>query len=58
MTVHAACGLALTLVLGTAPPPTIVRLNTSDPANMVEARAALDADGVRLSGEVKLTLTV
>jgi hypothetical protein len=58
MTPQAACGFALTLLLGAAPPPAVVRLNTSDPANMIEARAALDADAIRLSGEVKLTLSV
>lgn len=58
MTGHAACGFALTLVLAAPPPPTVVRLNTSDPANMIEAQAALDADAIRLSGEVQLTLTV
>lgn len=46
------------LVLGAAPPPAVVRLNTSDPANLIEARAQLDAGETRLSGEVKLTVTV
>lgn len=54
----AACGVALALLIGAAPPPTIVRLNTSDPANTIEARAELDSAAIRLSGEVKLTLTV
>ena len=58
MTVHAACGIALAFMVSAPPPPAVVRLNTSDPANMVEARAQFDADTIRLSGEVKLTLTV
>jgi hypothetical protein len=59
MIVRAACGLATVFLLGAvAPPPAIVRINTSDPANLVEARAQLDAGEIRLSGEVKLLLTV
>jgi hypothetical protein len=58
MTPSATGGLALTLVLAAAPPPAVVRLNTGDPANMIEARAALDAGAIRLSGEVTLTLSV
>lgn len=54
----AACGVALLLLFGAPPPPTVVRLNTSDPANTIEARAELDSSAVRLSGEVRLTLTV
>src|SRR5436309_2779089 len=50
--------LAAVLLLGAAPPPAFVRLNTSDPANLIEARAQLDAGETRLSGEVQLTITV
>jgi hypothetical protein len=53
-----ACGFAVLLLLGAAPPPLIVRLNTTDPANLIEARAQLDTDSIRLSGEARLTLTV
>ena len=49
---------AVVLLVGAAPPPAVVRLNTGDPANLIEARAQLDAGDIRLSGEVKLTLTV
>src|SRR5262245_28276882 len=58
MTGRVALDLVVFLLLGAAPPPAVVRLNTSDPANIVEARAQLDADAIRLSDEVKLTLTV
>ena len=37
MIVRAACGLATVFLLGAvAPPPVVVRVNTSDPANLVE----------------------
>jgi len=58
MTRRVACGLAVALLVGAAPPPAVVRLNTGDPANLIEARAQLDAGEIRLSGELKLTLTV
>jgi hypothetical protein len=58
MTRRIACGLAVVLLVGAAPPPAVVRLNTGDPANLIEARAELDAGATRLSGEVKLSLTV
>jgi hypothetical protein len=58
MTRRLACGLGVVLLVGAAPPPTVVRLNTGDPANLIEARAQLDVGEIRLSGEVKLTLTV
>jgi hypothetical protein len=52
--------IAVLLILGATapPPPAIVRLNTNDPANLIEARAAVDAGEIRLSGEVKLALSV
>src|SRR5690242_12628043 len=51
---------AVLVVLGASapPPPAVVRLNTNDPANLIEARAAVDAGEIRLSGEVKLSLSV
>jgi hypothetical protein len=56
---RAACGLALAILsLGAAPPPLVEVRNAGDPAQRVEARAELDAGDIRLSGEVKLTLTV
>ena len=54
-----ACGFALALLsLGAAPAPLVEVRNAGDPARRVEARAELDAGEIRLSGEVKLTLTV
>jgi len=60
MTVRAACGFAAIFLLGASapPPPAVVRLNTNDPANLIEARAQVDAGEIRLSGEVKLSLSV
>jgi hypothetical protein len=56
---RAACGFALTLVsLAAAPPPLVEVRNAGDPARRVEARAELDMGDIRLSGEVRLTLTV
>jgi hypothetical protein len=56
---QAACGLALTLIsIAAAPPPLIEVRNANDPAKRIEARATLDAGEIRLSDEVKLTLTV
>ncbi|HJZ92042.1 MAG TPA: hypothetical protein VKE40_14300 [Gemmataceae bacterium] len=56
---RAACGLALALAsLAAAPAPLVVSRNTGDPAKKLVARAELDADEVRLSGELTLTLTV
>lgn len=49
----AACGIALaTISLAAAPPPLI------DKRGDIEARATLDAGEIRLSGEVKLRITV
>ena len=58
MSRRVASALFVGLLVGAAPPPAVVRLNTGDPANLIEARAQLDAGDIRLSGEVKLTLTV
>jgi hypothetical protein len=56
---RAACGLALALVsLAAAPAPLVVSRNTGDPGKKLIARAELDADEVRLSGELTLNLTV
>jgi hypothetical protein len=56
---RAAGGLALALLsLGAAPAPLVEVRNANDPAKRVEARAELNAGEIRLSGEVKLTLTV
>jgi hypothetical protein len=54
-----ACGFALALLGVAAAPPALVEIrNAGDPAKRVEARAELDPGEIRLSGEVKLTLTV
>jgi hypothetical protein len=60
MTARAACSFAAIFLMGASapPPPAVVRLNTNDPANLIEARARVDAGEIRLSGEVKLSLTV
>lgn len=60
MTPRAASAFAAMFLLGASapPPPAVVRLNTNDPANLIEARAQVDADEIRLSGEVKLSLSV
>jgi hypothetical protein len=56
---RAACGVALALASVAATPPPLVEVrNSADPARRVEARAQLDAAEIRLSGEVRLTLTV
>jgi hypothetical protein len=56
---RAACGLTLALLsLAAAPAPLVEVRNAGDPAKRVKARAELDAGDIRLSGEVKLTLTV
>ncbi|HKB00676.1 MAG TPA: hypothetical protein VKD90_00590 [Gemmataceae bacterium] len=56
---RAACGVALALLsLGAAPAPLVEVRNAGDPARRVEARAELDTGDIRLSGEVRLTLTV
>ncbi|MBO0698325.1 MAG: hypothetical protein J2P46_08030 [Zavarzinella sp.] len=52
-----ACGFAI-LILGAVPSPLIEVRNAGDPGKRVEARAELAAGEIRLSGEVKLTLTV
>lgn len=44
--------------IAAAPPPVVEVRNAGDPANRIEARAQLDAAAIRLSGEVKLTLSV
>jgi hypothetical protein len=49
---NTACGVALMLSLAAAPPPLM------DKRGDVEARASLDAAEIRLSGEVRLTITV
>jgi hypothetical protein len=48
----ATCGFALMMTIAAAPPPLI------DKRGDVEARASLDVSETRLSGEVKLTVTV
>jgi hypothetical protein len=60
MTARAACGFAAIFLMGASapPPPAVVRLNTNDPANLIEARAQVDAGEIRLSGEEKLSLSV
>ena len=58
MSRRVACALAVVFLVGAAPPPAVVRLNTGDPATLIEARAQLDTAEIRLSGEVKLTFTV
>jgi len=59
MTLRAVSAFGVVFLLGAvAPPPAVVRVNTGDPANLVEARAQVDAGEIRLSGEVRLTLTV
>jgi len=60
MTARVACGFTAIFLMGASapPPPAVVRLNTNDPANLIEARAQVDAGEIRLSGEVKLSLTV
>jgi hypothetical protein len=60
MTARAACGFAAIFLMGASapPPPAVVRLNTNDPPNLIEARAQVDAGEIRLSGEVKLSLSV
>jgi hypothetical protein len=50
-------GIAL-ISIAAAPPPVVEVRNAGDPANRVEVRAQLDATSIRLSGEVKLALTV
>jgi len=50
-------GLAL-LSIGAAPAPLVEVRNAADPARRIDARATIDAGEVRLSGEVKLTVTV
>jgi hypothetical protein len=57
MTRAAACGFAI-LSLAAAPAPIVEVRNSADPARRIEARAALDTDEIRLSGEARLTLTV
>jgi hypothetical protein len=59
MTTRIASSLAVVFLIGASVPPSVVvRLNTSDPANMIEARAQFDAGEIRLSGEVAMTLSV
>jgi hypothetical protein len=54
-----ACFIVIALVsIAAGPPPVVEVRNAGDPANRIEARAQLDAAAIRLSGEVKLTLTV
>jgi hypothetical protein len=56
---RAALVLLLAVVsIGAAPAPLVEVRNDSDAAKRIDARAAIDAGEVRLSGEVKLTLTV
>jgi hypothetical protein len=55
----AACGLVLALLsVAAAPAPLVISRNTGDQAKRLDARAELDTDEVRLSGEVRLTITV
>jgi hypothetical protein len=59
MILRAACGVALTLIsIAAAPPPVVEIRNANDPKNKIEARAEFDSGSIRLSGEIKLTLTV
>ncbi|HEX3149916.1 MAG TPA: hypothetical protein VHR66_17700 [Gemmataceae bacterium] len=59
MTLRVICGITLALVsIGAGPPPLVEIRNAGDSKNRIEARAELDTGTVRLSGEVKLTLTV
>jgi hypothetical protein len=53
-----ACVAFAILSLAAAPAPLVEIRNAHDPAQRIEARASLDTDEVRLSGEVKLTLSV
>ena len=46
------------LSLGAAPAPLVEVRNASDPGKRIDASAAIDVGETRLSGEVKLTLTV
>ena len=56
---RAAGGVALCILsLAAAPPPAVEVVNADDPAKRIEARAELNTDRVRLSGEAKLTVTV
>jgi hypothetical protein len=56
---QAACGFALAfLAIAAAPAPLVEVRNANDRAKRIEARAILDSGDIRLSGEVKLTLTV
>ena len=57
MTRAAACGFAI-LCVAAAPAPLVEVRNSADPARRIEARAVLDTDEIRLSGEARLTLTV
>jgi len=50
-------GLAL-LSLAAAPPPLVEVRNAAEPAKRIEARASLDSNDIRLSGDVRLTLSV
>jgi hypothetical protein len=58
MMCRAAGVLLAVLSLAAAPPPVVEVRNAGDPAHRIEARAQLDATSIRLSGDVKLTVTV
>jgi|GEM_PF-3141671 len=57
--IRAAIAVAVAILsMGAAPAPLVEVRNASDPAKRIDARAAIDAAEIRLSGDVRLTLTI